>query len=82
VHGWQVAEADPGVDYTYHMWDVPLAGGTSLTVDGAPAAATLGEIGTIDVSWTGLTPSGAYLGAVSHSDGSGILGLTLVEVNS
>jgi subtilisin family serine protease len=83
VHGWQVAEADPGVGYTFHFWDVPTATGGSLSINSAtPTAATLGTIGTVVVDWTGLTPSGSYLGAVSHSDGTTNFGLTLVEVDS
>ncbi len=81
VHGWQVAEADPGVGYTFHMWDVPLATGGSLSIVSAPTEATQGTIGTVEVGWSGLA-AGTHLGAVSHADGSGILGLTLVEVDS
>ncbi len=81
VHGWQVAEPDPGVEYTFHMWDVPLAEGGSLSVTSAPTEATLGTIGSVEMAWAGLEP-GTHLGAISHSDGSGILGLTLVEVDS
>jgi hypothetical protein len=36
----------------------------------------------VDISWAGLAPSMCYLGAVSHSDGGGIMGLTLVEVDT
>ena len=79
VHGWSVPDAPPDVDYTAHMWDVPLASGGSLSVDSAPASAVLGTSGTVGVSWTGLG-AGHYLGAVSHSDGSGLLGLTLVDI--
>ncbi len=82
VHGWQVAEPDPGVGYTFHVWDVPLATGGSLSITAAPTEATQGTVGTVEATWTGVTPSGSYLGAVSHSDPSGILGLTLVEVDS
>lgn len=82
VHGWQVAEADPGVGYTFHFWDVPTVG-TTLTINPAtPTTATLGTVGTVVVDWTGLAPAGSYLGAVSHSDGTDRFGLTLVEVDS
>ncbi|HEX5695268.1 MAG TPA: S8 family serine peptidase [Acidimicrobiia bacterium] len=82
VHGWQVAEADPGVGYTFHFWDVRNAA-TSLSINPAtPTTATLGTVGTVVVDWTGLAPSGSYLGAVSHSDGTDTFGLTLVEVDS
>ena len=67
--------------YTVHFWNVPAApGGGSLSVDSAPTAATIGSVGTVNYSWSGLTAGSDYLGAVSHSDASGIVGLTLVEV--
>ncbi len=83
VHGWST----PGGDSDYDMWTwaVPLASGGSLSVDAAPTSATLGEVGTVDVSWSGLT-SGAisdwYLGAVSHTGDVGLMGLTLVDVDN
>lgn len=83
VHGW----ASPGGDSDYNMWTwaVPLATGGTLSVDSAPASATIGAPETIDISWSGLT-SGAlgdwYLGAVSHTGDSGLMGLTLVNVDN
>jgi hypothetical protein len=32
------------------------------------------------VSWSGLTAGTPYLGAISHSDESGVLALTVVDV--
>ena len=80
VHGWSVPSAP--LPYTLHYWEVPLASGGSLSVDSAPASATIGAVETIDVSWSGLDPATQYLGAVSHSDGGGLIGLTLIEVDS
>jgi hypothetical protein len=78
VHGWSVPN-EP-LPYTLHYWEVPLASGGSLNLDSAPASATLGSIGTIDVSWSGLA-SGSYLGAVSHTGDVGLMGLTLISVD-
>ena len=81
VHGWQAPESPASLAYTLHHWDVPAApGGGSLSLGGAPTVATIGAIGTVNFSWDGLTAGLNYLGAVSHSDASGIMGLTLVEV--
>lgn len=81
VHGWQTTGIE--VAYDLNTWHVPLAsGGGSLAVDSAPTTATLGAIESVGVSWSGLLPAGSYLGAVSHSDASELLGLTLVEVAS
>lgn len=81
VHGWQTA---PGTsaDYVLSTWIVPPAGGGSLSLDSAPTTAIAGATGTVQVSWTGLAPDGAYLGAVSHSDADGVMSLTLVDVHS
>jgi subtilisin family serine protease len=80
VHGWSVPN-EP-LPYTLHFWEVPLASGGSLTVDSAPASATTGAVGTVDVSWSGLTSGTTYLGAVSHTGDVGLMGLTLVEVDT
>jgi subtilisin family serine protease len=78
VHGWSVPNQP--LPYTLSFWDVPLASGGSLTVNSAPASAALGATGTVEIGWSGLAASTRYLGAVSHSDGAGLLGLTLVEI--
>jgi hypothetical protein len=83
VHGWSA----PGGDSDYDMWTwaVPLASGGSLSLDAAPAAATVGATETIDISWAGLTSGGLgdwYLGAVSHTGDIGLMGLTLVNVDN
>lgn len=79
VHGWSA----PGGDspYTLSTWVIPAAPGGSLTVDSAPESATLGETGSVTASWTGAT-SAWYLGAVSHTGDDGLLGLTLVSVDT
>jgi hypothetical protein len=76
VHGWSVPTGS--VDYTFHLWDVPLAGGGSLVVDSAPTSASIGATGTIEFSWSGAT--GTSMGAIAHSDASDLLGLTLVTI--
>jgi subtilisin family serine protease len=83
VHGW----AAPGGDSDYNMWTwaVPSASGGSLSIDSAPTSATIGTVGTINISWSGLT-SGSLgdwcLGAVSHTGDSGLMGLTLINVDN
>jgi subtilisin family serine protease len=77
VHGWLAPGGDS--DYTLHSWVVPLATGGSLVLDSAPGSASPGT-DTVQVSWAGLADD-VYLGAVSHTGPSGLLGLTLVNVN-
>jgi subtilisin family serine protease len=83
VHGWSA----PGGDSDYDMWTwaVPLATGGSLSIDSAPTSATIGTVGTIDISWTGLTSGSIgdwYLGAVSHNGPSGVMGYTFVNIDN
>lgn len=79
VQGWAAPGGDS--DYTVSSWIVSATPGGSLSIDAAPTSATLGTTETITVSWTGLTSGTQYLGAVSHADAGGLLGLTLVEVD-
>jgi hypothetical protein len=79
VHGRSVTN-EPLPD-TLNFWAVPLASGGSLSVDAAPASATAGASVSVDISWSGLSP-GTHLGAVSHAGDSGLLDLTLVEVEN
>ncbi len=80
VHGWAIPSAP--LAYSIDRWTVPNTSGGSLMLDSAPAAAVTGATGTVEVSWSGLEAGKQYLGAVSHSDASGVLAITLVEVGS
>ena len=42
----------------------------------------IGETSTVDVSWASLAPGTDYLGAVSHTGDVGLMGLTLIEVDT
>ena len=78
VHGWQTD--GPDSNYTLFNWAFGAdEGNMTLT---APAAATLGATETVSVDWAGLGAGTKYLGAVSHNDGSGILGLTVVSIDT
>lgn len=79
VHGWSVPSAP--LPYTVSTWIVSQTPGGSLNIDSAPASAAVGTTGTVQVSWSGLAAGTDYLGAVSHSDSSGVLGFTMVEVS-
>jgi subtilisin family serine protease len=81
VHGFETD--GPDSNYTLFDWSVPLTPGTgALTVDSAPASAVLGTTGTVEASWSGLSASTHYLGAVSHSDASGVIAITLIDIVS
>jgi len=78
VHGWSIPNAP--LPYTISTWVVSATPGGSMNIDSAPTSAVNGATGTVQVSWSGLAASTEYLGAISHSDSSGLLGLTLVNV--
>jgi hypothetical protein len=81
VHGWQTGGGD--VAFDLRSWQVPATPSTgALTITSAPTEATIGEVADITASWAGLTAGESYLGAVSHSDASGLIGLTVVEINT
>jgi subtilisin family serine protease len=80
VHGW----AAPGgaVDYDLFTWVISATPGGTLTVERAPESAVLGASGTVEASWTDADAGRWHLGAVSHSDAGGPIGLTFVEVDN
>lgn len=81
VHGWSTGGAELG--FTGHSWNIPLTSGTgNLAITDAPTEAVTGETGTIGLSWSGVAPNSTAIGAVSHSDGEGLMGLTLVTVTN
>ena len=77
VHGWAIGAG--GRAFSLQSWIVPLTTGGSLSVV-APSSAVSGATASITASWAGLTAGGSYLGAVSHSDANGVVGLTAVSV--
>lgn len=80
VHGWSSPGGDS--DYDLFTWVISATPGGNLSIDSAPASATIGAVENVDVSWTGAEPGAWHLGAVSHADGAGLLALTLVEVDN
>lgn len=80
VHGWQTD--GPDANYTLFDWSFGLDDDRGNMTVTAPALVTLGAIETITVDWAGLDAGTKYLGAVSHSDAGGLLGLTLVNIST
>ncbi len=81
VHGYGTEGGLPA-QFVLFDWAVgPDLG--NMTVSG-PSTATVGQTAQINVNWAGL-PTGAgekQLGAVSHSDATGIKGLTIVNITN
>ncbi len=80
VHGW----ATPGGDSDYDMynWVLSSTPGGNLIIDTAPASATLGLTEPISVSWTGANDNEWHLGAVSHGGDTGLMGLTIIDIDN
>ena len=81
IHGFDTVGGATANGFLFD-WTVVDAEG-NLTVTG-PTSATLGATGTVNLTWTGLTtgPGEKQIGAVSHSDASGIRDLTIVNIEN
>jgi hypothetical protein len=84
VHGFETD--GPDSNYTLFDWVVSAtpadgSGNTDLSVTD-PGSAVLGGLATVTASWSGLAAGEKYLGAVTYSDGTDLIGLTRVVVNT
>lgn len=66
VHGWQTD--GPDANYTLFSWALGSSDEGNMTVS-APASAVLGGSGTINLTFSGLSPATKYLGSIAYSDG-------------
>jgi hypothetical protein len=78
VHGFGVTGT---ANFTLFQWLLGSADAGNMTVS-APATATLGATGTIDLTFTGLAPATKYLGSVAYSGASGMPNPTIVRVDT
>ena len=80
VHGWQTAGGGTA-NYTLFTWKLGATGaGTYLTLP-APRAVTTGGLTSISVPWA-VPAAGKYLGILDYSDGSAVVGSTILRVNA
>ncbi len=82
VHGYNTVGGAPATGIFFD-WAAEDATG-NLTVDPTDVDAHIGETATLDVSWSGLAegPGEKWFGAISHSDASGVHGVTYVDVEN
>jgi subtilisin family serine protease len=73
------ATANPST-FTLFTWVLGSADAGNMTVT-APATATTGGIGTIDLTFSGLTAGTKYLGSVAYSGSTGMPNPTIVRVD-
>jgi hypothetical protein len=78
VHGWGVPGTSP---FKLHTWLLGSASAGNMTVT-APASATLGTSGTINLTFSGLAAGTRYLGSVAYSGVSGMPNPTIVRVDT
>jgi hypothetical protein len=78
VHGWGVPGSSP---FKLHTWVLGSTAAGNMTVS-APSSATIGTIGNINLTFTGLVPGTKYLGSVAYSGVAGLPNPTIVRVDA
>jgi hypothetical protein len=77
VQGWGVAGSSP---FKLHTWLLGSTAAGNMIVT-APAAATIGGTGTVNLTFSGLTAGTKYLGSVAYGGLAGLPNPTIVRVN-
>jgi hypothetical protein len=77
VQGWGVDGSSP---FKLHTWLLDSVAAGNMTVT-APATATIGGTGAIDLSFSGLAAGTKYLGSVAYGGASGMPSPTIVRVD-
>ena len=77
VQGWGVAGSTP---FKLHSWYLGATAAGNMTVT-APASATLGQSGAINLTFSGLAPGTKYLGSVAYSGAAGMPNPTIIRVD-
>jgi subtilisin family serine protease len=80
VHGFNVPSAS-GATFQLFSWLLGTAPAGNMSVT-APATATAGATGTINLTFTGLTPATKYLGSVAYGGAAGMPPPTIVRVDT
>jgi hypothetical protein len=74
------ATADPSSTFTLFTWVLGAADAGNMIVS-APATATLGGTGAINLTFNGLTAGTKYLGSVAYGGAAGMPNPTIVRVD-
>jgi hypothetical protein len=80
VHGWSTG-SQPSASGTLFTWVVGAADAGNVTVTGIEPAVT-GESQEHTATFTGLAAGTRYLGEVRYSDGTNVVGRTLLDVQT
>ena len=79
IHGWGIAGGGSS-PFKLHFWGLGTAAAGNMVVS-APASATLGTTGTINLTFSGLTPGVRYLGSVAYGGSPSMPNPTIVRVD-
>jgi len=74
------ATANPSSTFTLFTWVLGSTAAGNMTV-AAPASATFGTTGPINLSFSGLTSGVKYLGSVAYDGAAGMPNPTIVRVD-
>ena len=77
VQGWGVNGSSP---FKLHEWALGSASAGNMTVS-APASATIGGTGAVNLSFSGLASGTRYLGSVVYGGAAGMPNPTIVRVD-
>jgi hypothetical protein len=77
VQGWGVVGSSP---FKLHAWYLGATSAGNMTVS-APASATIGATGVINLTFSGLAAGTRYLGSVAYSGAPGLPNPTIVRVD-
>jgi len=80
VHGFSVPAPGP-TSFTLFSWVLGSAAAGNMTVT-APASATLGSTGAINLTFSGLSAATKYLGSVAYGGAAGMPNPTIVRVDT
>jgi len=78
VHGFAVNGTTP---FKLHSWLLGSTAAGDMAVT-APAAATQGATGTINLTFSGLTAATKYLGSVAYGGSEGLPNPTIVRIDT
>ena len=78
VQGWGVVGSSPFKLHTWYARHSTAAGNMTVT---APASATVGATGAINLAFSGLAPGTKYLGSVVYGGATGMPAPTIVRVD-
>jgi len=77
IHGWGLPSGSS--PFALHTWLLGSTDASNMAVS-APASATIGGTGTVNLTFSGLTAGTKYLGSVAYSGAAGMPNPTIVRV--